>query len=148
MPKARTFKKEQLRKSLTPTEEPLAEKGIDIAMKFLGLLSRGPSRNKPGTPDDNASVNDGNKSSSCGNSSDRSDSDQSGESADESDQSSQRHRSAYDGDRLPDIVTDESDEGETLFRVKKPRIKAARSRGDMSGTGTRDECDLHDIPHL
>ena len=71
---------------------------------------------------------------------DRSDSAQSGESADESDQSSDQQKSVA-GDKLPDIHVDTSEDGEGVFRVKKPRIKAARPRGDpppLTGTSTAD----------
>ena len=144
MPKARTFKKEQMRKSLTPSEEPEQKKGMDIALQFIqGLLSRAPSRltnaQTPGT-DDKVSTIDCDKSTSCVTHSDRSDSDQSGESADESDQSSDQQKSVA-GDKLPDIHVDASEDGEGVFRVKKPRIKAARPRGDpppLTGTSTAD----------
>ena len=143
MPKARTFKKEQMRKSLTPSEEPEQKKGMDIALQFIqGLLSRAPSRltnaQTPGT-DDKVSTIDCDKSS-YETHRDRSDSDQSGESADESDQSSDQQKSVA-GDKLPDIHVDASEDGEGVFRVKKPRIKAARPRGDpppLTGTSTAD----------
>ena len=141
MPKARTFKKEQMRKSLTPSEEPEQKKGMDIALQFIqGLLSRAPSRLSNAHTPDKVSTIDCDTSTSCETHSDRSDSEQSGESADESDQSSDQQKSVA-GDKLPDIHVDASEDGEGVFRVKKPRIKAARPRGDpppLTGTSTAD----------